>query len=308
MAAVKPDLRKQALANLGKDKHSPSTKPPAGSLEPVRPRDDWTSSLKSEDIVALKKIEGNIFSCIKTTRSEVAKGYIRLGTLLNAARAVFPGDEQFGKWRADKLAEISRSQAYTLMRVATRFAIAPALVEACGFSVLKELAYGTPELTTWVEENIKEGAPPPTARQAAALVKDVSSAPRGAGPMPNGWGGGGNGTKATVAASNKEPPVAWKPPIAKAGEDDKRLFLRRPFLERLSEAEHEFQSERELTLAYLIFGLDPDPSMGHNPEVIDILLNAYAEELSACDDDSINDEKNRKWLPHLAERIIEDGK
>ena len=151
-------------------------KPPAGSLAPIGPGKGWAGDLNALSLKTLDALANDIDKEIDKTHKAVARAQIKVGKLLLEARKEFPGDKEFGQWRKEKTPIGSQSAANDLMRVAETFKDAPALVEACSFSVLRELVYCPKEVRAGVEESVRLGIAPPTVAETRSM-KSAASRP-----------------------------------------------------------------------------------------------------------------------------------
>ena len=112
---------------------------------------NWESSVSEEDKTGLKAIAKSITEW--TEKANMA--FMGIGERLLEAREFFPGDKEFGQWRAD-LTPFSQSQAERFMRVVKQFS-GKSIADKAGHSLLLELTTASPEVVEKVEADLDAG-------------------------------------------------------------------------------------------------------------------------------------------------------
>ena len=153
----------------------------AGSLAPIVGKKDWTKGVDALSLQMLDALATDINKCIDSTQKVVAKAQLKLGSLLNEARLMIPGDKEFGEWRATKTEIKSRQTASDLMAVARKFSNAPKLLKAMNYSQLVELISADPKLVAEIEADVDKGGKPPTVKEIRTAKKESLPRPPGAG-------------------------------------------------------------------------------------------------------------------------------
>ena len=148
----------------------------AGSLAPIEGKKDWTRGVDALSLQILAALATDINKCIDSTQKVVAKAQIKLGTYLNEARKLIPGDKEFGEWRATNTEIKSRQTASDLMAVARNFSNAPKLLKAMNYSQLVELVSADPKLIASIEAGVESGDKPPTVKEIRKAKRE--SVPR----------------------------------------------------------------------------------------------------------------------------------
>ena len=143
----------------------------------------WTAGQDALSLQTLTNLSKEIGQVIDSTHKALAKGQIKVGHLLLAAREKFKGDKEFGQWRKECTPIESARTANSLMAVARTFGQRESakLVDACNFSVLRELVYAPEEVVSEIAAAVAAGEPPPT-------VKEIAKAKRLSGPRVPGSG------------------------------------------------------------------------------------------------------------------------
>lgn len=143
---------------------------PAGSLEPTTPKYHGIDALSLQMLDALAT---DINKTMESAQKSLCRSQIKVGSLLNEARVMFPGDKEFGKWRSENTEIKSPQTAYNLMLVARKFSSAPKMLEACSYSALVELISAPEHLVKEIEAKVDEGKKPPT----VAAIREKKSLP-----------------------------------------------------------------------------------------------------------------------------------
>lgn len=166
---------------------------PAGSLAPldstkadkIAKQDGWAHALDSAGIKKLHTLEDKI----RKTAEDAVKSHVRykmkLGGLMNEARDLFPGDLEFGKWRAEFAREFAPGVAprtlNSMMQIAREFKDAPAAIEAMGWTTARELVNAPQAVMNKVYDLLESGEEV-TAKDVKGMKADAadSSQPDGA--------------------------------------------------------------------------------------------------------------------------------
>lgn len=272
------------------------TAEPAGSLAPMNSTQDgskWHHGVDAAGIAKLTKISTEINKVVEDTVSAVTKAQIRIGRLLNEARALIPGDLQFGQWREANTSINNKSTANKLMNLAKQVGdgrITNDLVEALPISTLKELMVAPDNVITAIREQLKEDPENiPTREDVREQVKEEKKSSSN--------GSGSPATHSAPAAPVKAPPPAPQEIISVRVIVDK--IIAKPLKERLKHLDPKgdapFKGCKPVEWAFLVFGMDPDPASLPNPQVIDILHEAFM--------DLVNDDDHGTILNRARELI-----
>lgn len=226
----------------------------AGSLAPMTAnKGKWHDGIDSADLSTLTALATDINKAVDNTVKQVARGKIKVGKLLLEARAQFKDDQSFGLWRKKETMVQSKQHAHYLMQVAERFGDAPKLIDGANYSVMQELVLADQSDIEWVEKKIEDGDPP-TVQEVRGKVKQTQAerlAPKGTskkGTSP------GTGTLVT--------PNAHINTIVK-----EELHIRIKMV-----VDREIKG---LEGHLLICGLDPDPQIPCNPDVLEAIDDFY---------------------------------
>lgn len=268
---------------------------PAGSLASHTSTQDgskWHHGVDAAGIAKLTKISTEINKVVEDTVSAVTKAQIRIGRLLNEARALIPGDLQFGQWREANTSINNKSTANKLMNLAKQVGdgrITNDLVEALPISTLKELMVAPDNVITTIREQLKEDPENlPTREEVREKIKEVKSPSNGSGSPA---------THSAPTAPVKAPPPAPQEIISVRVIVDK--IIAKPLKERLKHLDPKgdapFKGCKPTEWAFLVFGMDPDPASLPNPQVIDILHEAFM--------DLVNDDNHGSILNRARELI-----
>jgi hypothetical protein len=242
---------------------------PAGSLQPITTTNKWFQNIDGAALSQLQGIAKEINKTIDTTVKHVARGKIRVGKLLGEARVFFSSDQAFGQWRKENTPIQSKQHAHYLMKVAERFADAPALIDGVNYSVLQELITAEPHHIEWVEARIAAGDPP-TVGQTRAVVKDLPPPPK-------------KGRKATVGSgAGFKRGIKNDRPSIPVPNMEINSITQMPLNKRIKEVID--LSIKGLNAAYLILGLDPDPSYPMHPDNLEAIRNMLIGEVEELED------------------------
>lgn len=230
--------------------------------------------------VDLPKIVSEVNAIVTETVASVATAKIAIGRLLNTARAAFYTSKDFDDWREKHTFITSKQDAYYCMQVATRFADRDALIAGTPFSVLKELVSAPDELVKTVEERVAAGEPAPSVREVNKAKAEAKAESK---PKPV------TGDVIPFADTPRAIPVAATN-LAQIKEDTK--LLREPLLRRFGLVSREHGHRPGIEQAYIIFGLDPNPSMPPNADTIHILAGAYMQMMNQEDQEIMQEHLN----------------
>jgi len=249
---------------------------PAGSLADPHSTQDgskWYHGVDGAGIAKLTKISAGINEIVEATAKDVAKAQIKVGRLLNEARALIPGDLQFGKWREANTQINNKSTANKLMNLATMVGegrITQEMVDALPVSTLKELISAPDSVLIHIRDKLAENEPitRTTVRDAIKETRD---------PTPTTVEGeyetincdamapdAGADTAPPKPAPTIKPPTA---PAQPAGPNVRVVIgqiMMMDCVERLKKLDptktEPWKGIKPVEWAWLVFGLDIDPA------------------------------------------------
>lgn len=278
---------------------------PAGSLAPLTSTLDgskWSHNVDAASIGKLGKLAVEINSITNDAADTLAKAQIKVGRLLNEARALIPGDQQFGKWREANTMITNKSTANKLMNLATQVGsgrITQELLSALPMSTLKELISSPDSVVESAIRMVVDEGEAPTREEVRRMNKqakedggdglpdelgDISGA-RDVTPKANTAPASTPGPKAPLAAPAVNQTYNNRAAIEK--------MIAMPLMDRLRHLDPKVNIEfvkvcKPLEWAFLILGLDPDPASYPNIQVIEVLEAAYTAESGAFAKDAEN--------------------
>lgn len=267
-----------------------------GDLTSTMDGSKWHHGLSSTDLAKLKVISSDIYDEIQAVTNSAAKAQIKIGRLLNEARALIPGDDQFGKWRQENTTIRSKESANKLMALARQCGsgrLTEEMVSALPISTLKELLTAPDSVIKAISDKIEQGEVPSKTEtremvkesRPTTMLEDLQA-------LDDYLDTGGLIEPKPAPASRTEQPKTKgpgepaKPPAiteynnvlaAVAGILAKPLVKR---VEYLTKNNVPFKGCTELEWAWLVFGLDSQPACLHSKEVIAILCKEYVLELT----------------------------
>lgn len=245
---------------------------PAGSLADPHSTQDgskWHHGVDGAGIAKLTKISAGINEIVEATAKDVAKAQIKVGRLLNEARALIPGDLQFGKWREANTQIGNKSTANKLMNLATMVGdgrITQEMVDGLPVSTLKELISAPDSVLIHIREKLAEDEPV-TRNTVRDAIKDAK-------PQPVTIEGEhervDDDEMAPKAGADTKPPQPIKPPTTPAqpaGPTSRQIIdkiLGLDAVERMKALDpakgETYKGIKPVEWAWLVFGLDPDPA------------------------------------------------
>ena len=252
---------------------------PAGSLANHTSTQDgskWHHGVDGAGIAKLTKLSGQINEIVEATAKDVAKAQIKVGRLLNEARALIPGDLQFGQWREKNTQISNKSTANKLMNLATMVGdgrITQEMVDALPVSTLKELisapdsvlihireklADDEPVTRSTVRDAIKETREPLTIEHEPSMLDDLKETDKEGKPEPK-----------------KPVPPAMPTPAGPTSRQVIDKMLGMECIERLTALDptrtEPYKGIKPIEWAWLVFGLDPDPASLPAGDTIDFI-------------------------------------
>lgn len=250
----------------------------------------WSHNVGAAEIGKLGKLAAEINEITNATAETVARAQIKVGRLLNEARAMIPGDLQFGKWREANTAITNKSTANKLMNLATQVGsgrITQELLDALPMSTLKELISAPDSVVESALRMVVVEGETPTREQVRTMNRDAKSGQAGDTTEPRELDG-----EAEVATQPKPAPtMAPRAPVIppKQTENNRHVIdkiINMPLMQRVKHLDPSTNNEffkvcKPLEWAFLVMGLDPDPATYPNIQVIEILQLAYTGELTA---------------------------
>lgn len=275
---------------------------PAGSLAPMTSTMDgskWSHGVDAASIGKLGKLAVEINKVTEETATALAKAQIRAGRLLNEARALIPGDLQFGKWREANTSITNKSTANKLMNLATQVGsgrITQELLDALPMSTLKELISAPDTVVTAAIRMVVDEDTTPSRDQIRAMSREekASGSPReidGAEPATS-----------ARAEPKTAPTMAPRAPATPPRVDvraEQTKIIAMDTLERLRHlAEYTpakpYVGCKPLEWAWLVLGLDPDPAIVPSKSTLTYITRGLDNETTGeRDEETLVDTVNR---------------
>ena len=265
---------------------------PAGSLQDNRSTIDggkWHHDVGALAIIELGKIATEINSSVDEAAATMAKAQIKVGRLLNEARALIPGDLQFGKWREQFTTITNKSTANKLMNLAKQVGegrITQDMMDVLPVSTLKELLSAPDNVLSYVASAI---AATPEEVPTRAEIRELVQEEKKDVPEP----------AEVVLAEPPAPPKKVAAPSAPSVpiiDVRKKIdaLIAKPLMERVR-AGNPYPNCTSLEWSFMVFGLEPDPASYPNLQTLDILQEAFL--------DMSNDEEMHKSAKHAYKTI-----
>jgi len=233
---------------------------------PAEASPDWAKGVSALSLEKLDTIRADIDKTVEDTIITVARARLKLGKLLQRARDLFPGDNEFGKWRKAVLPDMAPRTVSQYMAMAKEFKDAPALVDKLGWSTARELLNASPEVVKEVKEKAEKGEEVTTAEVKEAKAKDKPA------PQPSEHGGTDKKTSKKMESM-----------------DDKidRVLMLFPRQRIEAVLEGEFDGMDEYSQSAIIYGFGPE--FIERPCNLDTFLavHAHLKEKLEGEDDSI---------------------
>lgn len=288
----------------------------AGSAAPLNTTIDgskWHHGVDAVGIAKLTKISTEINDTFDKAARDFARTQINLGRLLNEARAIIPGDQQFGQWREKNTPITNKSTANKLMNLAKQVGdgrITQEMVNELPLSTLKELISAPDTVLVHVRDKLREGETvtrtevrelgkaekdepelddaerEAVAAEAKALAEDQRARAQ-------------QSSVPTATAQPKAPTAPAGPPrVTLAAVADDILSL--PLLDRMRRLDPKkappFDGCKPEEWAWLVYGLDPMPAYHPNFEVINVLHESYANDFGGqSDEDDLANQLSRAY-------------
>lgn len=226
----------------------------------------WHEGIGAAGIVELAALAKDINKTVDTTVKQVARGKIRVGKLLLEARAIFPNDTAFGKWRRENTSVQSKQHTHYLMQVAKQFGNATVLIEGANYSVMQELVLADQSDIDWAERRIDSGDPP-TVQETRTKIQQTQAerlAPKGT-------------SKKALAAAGLLGKTTLMPP-GLAQNQIVQMELHRRIQEVVKQGIKGIEGD------FIILGMDPDPQCPCNPDTLEGIRDYWIE--STCGDEN----------------------
>ena len=138
---------------------------------------------KSKEVAYLKDFTkemstelAGIEKTIKTAASNVANGYIDIGKALLQARALFPGDLQFGRWREQNTPIETSHMARVFMQTAERFGARKDL-HRLPATAMRALLSAPDSVVDDIEQDIQDDKPVPSRKEVVERKKGAQEDP-----------------------------------------------------------------------------------------------------------------------------------
>lgn len=288
-----------------KDQRKELGLPPAGSVaNHVSTQDGskWHHGVDAAGIAKLTKISAEINEITDKTATVLAKAQINVGRLLLDARALIPGDLQFGQWREKNTAITNKTTANKLMNLAKQVGegrITQDLLDGLPMSTLKELISAPDSVVSHIRMLLKEDEVPVTRDTVRDAIKESKE------PLTiEGESTMLDDIKATddMAPDDdrpSQPKMAERKPTAPAAPNTPKVDVREqqikiigmntlPRLRVLKEytPTKPYPGCKPLEWAWLVLGLDPDPAIVPNEKVLEFIVDGLndASETANADD------------------------
>jgi hypothetical protein len=252
---------------------------PAGSSQDNRSTLDGSNDVPALAIIKLKEISAEINGVVDEAAASMAKAQIKVGRLLNEARALIPGDLQFGKWRELNTTITNKSTANKLMNLARQVGegrITQDMMDTLPVSTLKELISAPDSVLESVAQAIKEN---PEAAPTRTDVRELVKAEKVEEVIEEVMAETAAEIETAVSPAPPKKTVAPSAPMAPPRVDTRKAIddaLGKSFRERLK-AGKPYAACSPLEWAFIVFGLEPDPASYPSQQVIDILSEAYLD-------------------------------
>lgn len=275
---------------------------PAGSLAPLDSTIDgskWHHGIGALEISRLTKISGEINTVTEETAVNLAKAQIRVGRLLNEARAMIPGDLQFGLWRAKFTSITNKSTANKLMNLAAQVGegrITQEMLAVLPLSTLKELISAPDTVLASVQQKVLEGEVVPRSDIRGAGKTEPEAVERTSEAVEHPESGESAGAPAELEGEPQAKPAIKAPtaPMPPTPKIDPRSIAERIIKMKLMDRivtldptkQPPFPGCKPEEWAWMLFGLDIDPAILPNSAVIDTLREHY---IGCCGDEDIVD-------------------
>lgn len=278
----------------------------AGSAAPLTSTQDgskWHHGVDAAGIAKLTKISTEINDTFEKAARDFARTQINLGRLLNDARAIIPGDQQFGQWREKNTPITNKSTANKLMNLAKQVGegrITQEMVNELPLSTLKELISAPDTVLVHVRDKLREGEPVSRTEvrelgkagkdepelddaereaivaEAEALAEDQRERAQ-------------QSVAGAATIQPKAPPAPQQAPRVMMSHVCQGI-LDLPLLERIRRLDPKkappFDGCKPEEWAWLVYGLDPMPAYNPNFEVVNIIHEKYAEDFGSQSDEA----------------------
>lgn len=259
----------------------------AGSNAPLTSTQDgskWHHGVDGAGIARLTKISTEINQQFEEGAKEFAKLQIKLGRLLNDARALIPGDRQFGQWREQYTPITNKSTANKLMNLAKQVGegrITQQMIDELPISTLKELISAPDHVVTHVRDRLREEDAPAVTRQEIRELtqqeKDEEDEP--ALSPADGVNVNPPAPKdARPTTPPKAPPAPGQAPRVHLN-DVAESIINMTLVDRLrhldSKGKPPYDGCKPQEWAWLVFGLDPIPAYNPNWLAVESLAKQY---------------------------------
>lgn len=288
-----------------KDQRKEPDLEPAGSMAPLNSTQDgskWHHGVDAAGIAKLTKISTEINDTFEKAARDFARTQINLGRLLNEARVIIPGDQQFGQWREKNTPITNKSTANKLMNLAKQVGegrITQDMVNELPLSTLKELISAPDTVLVHVRDKLR-GGEPVTRTQVRELGK-AEKDDRESGPEFDGFEerSAPAPAPARAAPQPKAPSAPQQAPrvtVASVAE----TILALPLLQRMRRLDPKkgppFDGCKPEEWAWLVYGLDLLPAYNPNFEVINVLHESYAAKIGGQpDEDDLANQLSRAY-------------
>lgn len=258
----------------------------------------WHHGITADNLTKLRGLADEINTVVQGVVTEATKGQIKVGRLLVEAREMFPGDDQFGKWRQANTTIGSKESANKLMNLARQCGtgrITEDLVSSLSVSTLKELLTAPDSVIQKIATRVAEGDIP-SKNETREMVRESK--------------GGGSSMledmqelddvidleragceveperQRAKVVNMKGPSEPAKPPVQSHYDTRAKAvdtILKMKMAERIAKlgdmSKPPYPSCLPVEWAWMVIGLDPSPAYMHSREAVDALHDYYTEQL-----------------------------
>jgi hypothetical protein len=282
-----------------------------GDMQSTQDGSKWHHGVDAAGIAKLTRISTEITDTFDKAARDFARTQINLGRLLNEARAIIPGDQQFGQWREKNTPINNKSTANKLMNLAKQVGdgrITQEMVNELPLSTLKELISAPDTVLVHVRDKLREGEP--VGRQEVRELSKVSGdvAPD-SDSDPERFSVDAPEKEAQPRAEIKQapapkapgqPPARINPAQVVEGILALEAVDRLRLLDPMKKPPYDGCKPEEW--AWLVFGLDPMPAYNPNWFAVESLCDRYSD---LFDNGGAPDAERLKEILNKAFGIIE---
>lgn len=282
-----------------------------GNMQSTQDGSKWHHGVDAAGIAKLTKIATEINDTFDKAARDFARTQINLGRLLNDARALIPGDQQFGQWREKNTPITNKSTANKLMNLAKQVGdgrITQEMVNELPLSTLKELISAPDTVLVHVRDKLREGEqvsrqeirdlgkPDP---EPGSMLDDIKKAEQEVLDAM-----GDEDRPAVKTAEPAKPKAPAQPPTKPRVHlgDVAADIIAMPLVDRLRHLDPKgnppYDGCKPEEWAWLVFGLDPIPAYLPNWLLVETMAVEYDNlitGLQATDEDRLKEVLNKAF-------------